>query len=323
MAAHQADDRSRSIFYDVFRRADKNDDGALSWEEFKAFFSDGVASDEDLSKLFAEIDTHKTYNLDVGELFEFFTQHLGPFSDVFNSLEGIGNSVTNALMDCHSKYPSSMPTQQFSTRFLLREVARQLGFIQQHLETAIESIEEGEAQDRQESHYVEVAQAIGKKSRQFTRKMKSYQQQTSFPADSSSSIEREVDRLADLIDKLEGKITLDFVEEVTDDSDNEQFVELVCRKFVFDLKKDADIRAFVKLYAENIRANCSCLGLSIYMNSGSGILHLFEIWRSKIELSSHLTSDASRTFQRQLIDCLLQPEDYSKLSVPGSWWKKA
>ena len=33
---------------------------------------------------------------------EFFTQHLGPFSDVFNSLEGIGNSVTNALMDCHS-----------------------------------------------------------------------------------------------------------------------------------------------------------------------------------------------------------------------------
>ena len=37
-------------------------------------------------------------------------------------------------------------------------------------------------------------------------------------------------------------------------------VELVCRKFVFDVKKDADIRAFLKVYAENIRKNGSCLG---------------------------------------------------------------
>ena len=36
------------------------DDDALSWEEFKAFFSDGILSTDDLKKLFHEIDTHKT-----------------------------------------------------------------------------------------------------------------------------------------------------------------------------------------------------------------------------------------------------------------------
>ena len=36
------------------------DDGALSWTEFKSFFSDGVSSNEDLERLFKEIDTHET-----------------------------------------------------------------------------------------------------------------------------------------------------------------------------------------------------------------------------------------------------------------------
>ena len=36
------------------------DDGALSLDEFKAFFSDGILSNEDLEKLFHDIDTHNT-----------------------------------------------------------------------------------------------------------------------------------------------------------------------------------------------------------------------------------------------------------------------
>ena len=38
----------------------KTDDGALSLDEFKAFFSDGILSNEDLEKLFHDIDTHNT-----------------------------------------------------------------------------------------------------------------------------------------------------------------------------------------------------------------------------------------------------------------------
>jgi len=36
------------------------DDGKISWEEFVAFFADGVMGKEELRKLFEEIDTHKT-----------------------------------------------------------------------------------------------------------------------------------------------------------------------------------------------------------------------------------------------------------------------
>ena len=39
---------------------DNLDDGALSWDEFKSFFSDGVIGEEELKSLFADIDTHNT-----------------------------------------------------------------------------------------------------------------------------------------------------------------------------------------------------------------------------------------------------------------------
>ena len=46
---------------DIFRcLLYKTDDGALSLDEFKSFFSDGILSNEDLEKLFHDIDTHNT-----------------------------------------------------------------------------------------------------------------------------------------------------------------------------------------------------------------------------------------------------------------------
>uniref|UniRef100_A0A674H3H8 N-terminal EF-hand calcium binding protein 3 n=1 Tax=Taeniopygia guttata TaxID=59729 RepID=A0A674H3H8_TAEGU len=44
------------IFHDIFRRADKNDDGKLSFEEFKNYFADGILSSEELWELFSGID---------------------------------------------------------------------------------------------------------------------------------------------------------------------------------------------------------------------------------------------------------------------------
>ncbi|CAF90185.1 unnamed protein product, partial [Tetraodon nigroviridis] len=44
----------------IFRRADKDDDGKLSLEEFQAFFSDGTLNEEELEKLFHTIDSDNT-----------------------------------------------------------------------------------------------------------------------------------------------------------------------------------------------------------------------------------------------------------------------
>uniref|UniRef100_A0A8C7N4V7 N-terminal EF-hand calcium binding protein 3 n=1 Tax=Oncorhynchus kisutch TaxID=8019 RepID=A0A8C7N4V7_ONCKI len=44
------------IFKDIFRRADKNDDGKLSFDEFNAYFADGILTTEELQELFYSID---------------------------------------------------------------------------------------------------------------------------------------------------------------------------------------------------------------------------------------------------------------------------
>ncbi|XP_070444125.1 N-terminal EF-hand calcium-binding protein 3 isoform X2 [Equus przewalskii] len=49
-----------ALFQDVFRRADKNDDGKLSFEEFQNYFADGVLSPGELRELFGGIDGHPT-----------------------------------------------------------------------------------------------------------------------------------------------------------------------------------------------------------------------------------------------------------------------
>ena len=48
------------ILIDIFAFLSDLDDGALSWEEFTSFFSDGVIGEAELKSLFTEIDTHNT-----------------------------------------------------------------------------------------------------------------------------------------------------------------------------------------------------------------------------------------------------------------------
>ncbi|XP_063266953.1 N-terminal EF-hand calcium-binding protein 2 isoform X2 [Prinia subflava] len=58
--AAAAQRKGTSVILDIFRRADKNDDGKLSLEEFQAFFSDGTLNEEELEKLFHTIDSDNT-----------------------------------------------------------------------------------------------------------------------------------------------------------------------------------------------------------------------------------------------------------------------
>ncbi|KAM9524738.1 N-terminal EF-hand calcium-binding protein 3-like [Salvelinus alpinus] len=56
------------IFKDIFRRADKNDDGKLSFDEFNAYFADGILTTEELQELFYSIDGRQNNNLDTDKL---------------------------------------------------------------------------------------------------------------------------------------------------------------------------------------------------------------------------------------------------------------
>uniref|UniRef100_A0A672M3J7 N-terminal EF-hand calcium-binding protein 1-like n=1 Tax=Sinocyclocheilus grahami TaxID=75366 RepID=A0A672M3J7_SINGR len=131
--------KGMSIYLDILRRADKNDDGKLSFDEFKAYFSDGVLSGDELKELFHTIDTHNTNNVDTDELCEYFSQHLGEYENVLAALEDLNVSILKAMDKTKKDYQEATHLEQFVTRFLLKETTSQLQSLQSSLECAMET----------------------------------------------------------------------------------------------------------------------------------------------------------------------------------------
>uniref|UniRef100_A0A3Q3JA95 EF-hand domain-containing protein n=1 Tax=Monopterus albus TaxID=43700 RepID=A0A3Q3JA95_MONAL len=80
---------ARRSLKQIFRRADKNDDGKLSFEEFNAYFADGILTTEELQELFYSIDGRQNNNLDTDKLSDYFSQHLGEYLNVLSALESL------------------------------------------------------------------------------------------------------------------------------------------------------------------------------------------------------------------------------------------
>ncbi|CAG11156.1 unnamed protein product, partial [Tetraodon nigroviridis] len=179
--------KGMSIFIDILRRADKNDDrsrfeelpilfddGKLSFDEFKAYFSDGVLTAEELKELFHTIDTHNTEsvasfcalsdmgkqrdsncfypvfpsNVDTDELCDYFSQHLGEYEKVLAALEDLNLSILKAMDKTKKDYQESTHLEQFVTRFLLKETTNQLHSLQSSLECAMETTAEQTRQEK-------------------------------------------------------------------------------------------------------------------------------------------------------------------------------
>ncbi|KAF3856591.1 hypothetical protein F7725_017314 [Dissostichus mawsoni] len=131
-----------TIFHDIFRRADKNDDGKLSFEEFNTYFADGILTTEELQELFYSIDGRKTNNLDTDKLSDYFSQHLGEYLNVLSALESLNISILKAMDKTKEEYLGSSVLGQFVTRFMLRETSSQLLSLQRSLQCAMEAVEE-------------------------------------------------------------------------------------------------------------------------------------------------------------------------------------
>ncbi|XP_023076209.1 N-terminal EF-hand calcium-binding protein 3 isoform X1 [Piliocolobus tephrosceles] len=130
-----------ALFQDVFRRADKNDDGKLSFEEFQNYFADGVLSPGELQELFSGIDGHLTDNLETEKLCDYFAEHLGVYRPVLAALESLNRAVLAAMDATKLEYERASKVDQFVTRFLLRETVSQLQALQSSLEGASDTLE--------------------------------------------------------------------------------------------------------------------------------------------------------------------------------------
>uniref|UniRef100_A0A8D0F0Q1 N-terminal EF-hand calcium binding protein 3 n=1 Tax=Strix occidentalis caurina TaxID=311401 RepID=A0A8D0F0Q1_STROC len=86
------------IFHDIFRRADKNDDGKLSFEEFKNYFADGILSSEELWELFI-LRWHRGGETkeNIKLLDYYFSAYLGEYRNVLSALEALNSAVLAAM----------------------------------------------------------------------------------------------------------------------------------------------------------------------------------------------------------------------------------
>uniref|UniRef100_A0A3B4AWN9 EF-hand domain-containing protein n=1 Tax=Periophthalmus magnuspinnatus TaxID=409849 RepID=A0A3B4AWN9_9GOBI len=138
--------RGISVILDIFRRADKDDDGKLSLDEFQAFFSDGTLNEEELEKLFHTIDSDNTSNVDTKELCDYFAKHMGEYEGVLASLETLNLSILKAMDFTKKVYEKGTNVEQFVTRFLLKESANQIQSLLSSVESAVDAIDEQHSQ---------------------------------------------------------------------------------------------------------------------------------------------------------------------------------
>ncbi|NXQ94120.1 NECA2 protein, partial [Sagittarius serpentarius] len=206
--------KGTSVILDIFRRADKNDDGKLSLEEFQAFFSDGTLNEEELEKLFHTIDSDNTNNVDTKELCDYFADHMGDYEDVLASLETLNLSILKAMDYTKRVYESGSNVDQFVTRFLLKETANQTQSLLSSVESAVDAIDE---QTNPARHYPSKA-GRGLVDTWYDSPLPSYSPtswmvprehgksfQTGSPDTKAEGLEGQINRLAELIGRLEDK----------------------------------------------------------------------------------------------------------------------
>ncbi|XP_067112167.1 N-terminal EF-hand calcium-binding protein 1 [Osmerus mordax] len=322
--------KGMSIFLDILRRADKNDDGKLSFEEFKAYFSDGVLTVDELQQLFHTIDTHNTDNVDTDELCEYFSQHLGEYENVLAALEDLNTSILKAMDKTKKDYQEATHLEQFVTRFLLKETTNQLHSLQSSLECAMETTAEQTRQERQGPLKPEVLtiQWSGRRSNRRLQRNNSLSPNNPLLSLVNSGVYDEdnqwmtqVNRLQKLIDRLEKKeLRLEPVEEEVLGSSTKSHILIVQRQLSVLEEDLEEFRLALRQYMQCACAQTGCLHVAVQRLANESRFILYEFWEHNNVWKNHLQTNYSKTFQRGNVDFLETPEMMTTMLVPASWW---
>ncbi|KAG9473857.1 N-terminal EF-hand calcium-binding protein 3 isoform X1 [Eleutherodactylus coqui] len=320
-------DQDLSIFRDIFRRADKNDDGKLSFEEFQSYFSDGVLNEEELKKMFIRIDSHQTNNMDTELLCDYFSEYLGEYKNVLAALQNLNVTILTAMDKTKMDYEKASQTEQFVTRFLLRETMNQLHSLQSSLECALEAVEVHTRQDRQDVEKLE-PKRVGRKCNRRTQKSASLAPTDAYTAllrtggrsDGDTQWSLQMNRLEQLIDKLEcTSPRLHPMQEDGTSSTTPMFLVTQRQLSVNGVYMD-QFKMSLKNYSEFTATQEHCLHVSTREHPSQPGYILYEIWRDEESWKNHLQFTQSKTFQRAVIDCLEGPEEIKTMLFPADWW---
>ncbi|XP_067410766.1 N-terminal EF-hand calcium-binding protein 3 [Emydura macquarii macquarii] len=319
------------LFHDIFRRADKNDDGKLSFEEFKNYFADGILSSEELWELFSGIDRRHSDNVETEKLCDYFSEHLGEYRHVLSALEVLNTAVLAAMDKTKLEYESSSKTEQFVTRFLLRETRNQLQTLQASLECASDTIEEQAGQERKD---VKKSEAFtGPRSgRRCGRRAKknvclsptdpcSGMLTTGVCVEADSQWVAQINRLQQLIDKQQCKSPrLEPLKEEEVCKGRSAYILVAQRQLSVTESGLQGFHQALRSYMEFTAGQGRCLHVSSCKLMSEACFILYEFWQDVTSWRSHLQSSCSKTFQWAIGDLLESPELMTTMLFPASWW---
>ncbi|XP_013864062.1 N-terminal EF-hand calcium-binding protein 1 [Austrofundulus limnaeus] len=318
-----------NIFHDIFRRADKNDDGKLSFDEFNAYFADGILTTEELQELFFSIDNRQNNNLDTDKLSDYFSQHLGEYLNVLSALESLNIAILKAMDKTKQEYQGASVLGQFVTRFMLRETSSQLLSLQRSLQYAMEAVEEQSSPAPREVTALDLT-AVPRNGRQCGRRVHNNQPSsdscsttltTGVTMEDGENWSSQINRLQELLDKLECQSPkLEPLKEDTLASTYKSNILLVQRQMsVIDESLD-NFRKVLKSYIDATSAHSDNLHVSVQKFPGKSCYIMYEFWQDRISWMSYLQSNSSKDFQRCVIDMLEDAEVVSTMLLPASWW---
>uniref|UniRef100_F7HG17 N-terminal EF-hand calcium-binding protein 2 n=1 Tax=Callithrix jacchus TaxID=9483 RepID=F7HG17_CALJA len=293
-----------AVILDIFRRADKNDDGKLSLEEFQLFFADGVLNEKELEDLFHTIDSDNTNHVDTKELCDYFVDHMGDYEDVLASLETLNHSVLKAMGYTKKVYEGGNNVDQFVTRFLLKETANQIQSLLSSVESAVEAIEEQTSQIRQThskpSHSVAQTWCGSPTPRSApNHKLMATEQGRSLPSG----------------ERKRGPAR----EPHTDSCCGWWYLQLVRQEMAVCPEQLSEFLDSLRQYLRGTAGEQSCFHIAAVRLSDGFTFVVYEFWETEEEWKRHLQSPVCKAFRHVKVDTLSQPEALSRISVPAAW----
>ncbi|XP_062060026.1 N-terminal EF-hand calcium-binding protein 3 isoform X2 [Lepus europaeus] len=314
----------------VFRRADKNDDGKLSFEEFQNYFADGVLSAGELRELFSGIDGHPAANVETEKLCDYFSEHLGVYRPVLAALESLNRAVLTAMDTTKLEYEQASKVDQFVTRFLLRETVSQLQALQSSLEGASDTLEAQARDLRSDEESAEVQSRPRGSRRAGRRALRIVPRSPTWSpgcSDTGCSLEAEsqwrlqVSRLQELIDQLECKAPrLEPLQEEDLAKGPGSHILVAQRQVQVAEEALQDFHRALCCYMDFTGAQSHCLHVSAQKMLEQASFTLYEFWQDEASWRRHQQAPCSKAFQRILIDHLRAPDTLTTVFFPASWW---
>nr|XP_055161191.1 N-terminal EF-hand calcium-binding protein 2 [Nyctereutes procyonoides] len=318
-----------AVILDIFRRADKNDDGKLSLEEFQLFFADGVLNEKELEDLFHTIDSDNTNHVDTKELCDYFVEHMGDYEDVLASLETLNHSVLKAMGYTKKVYEGGSHVDQFVTRFLLKETANQIQSLLSSVESAVEAIEEQTSQIRQNhskpsSSTVETRYGSAASPQPPNPKLGAVEPGKSPPSvildPKEEGLEAQISRLAELIGRLESKtIWFDLQQRLVDEEGTNMHLQLVRQEMAVCPEQLGEFVDSLRRYLRATAGARNCFHIAALRLADGFTFVVYEFWETEEEWRRHLQSPVCKAFRHVKVDTLSQPEALSRILVPAVW----